>query len=187
MKALRSSSSWVMYLGMAICMYGGARWPRPAWPFVAAGLVVILVGIALRRSAGAPTLEVEQIHSSDLKRPRRTGTLVDALSALVQGIERLHGEGPDAELAAIKDRIEELIWLGPERVGSSQEAIAAKVGFAAYAEVMAPLAASERWLNRAWSAAADGHRPECLSSLAEALAAAREAEALSRERFHALG
>ncbi|MCS6900245.1 MAG: hypothetical protein RMJ98_11315 [Myxococcales bacterium] len=187
MKLVRSSSSWVMYLGMAACMYGGAQWPRPSWPLVAAGLVVILVGIALRRSAGAPTLEVEQIHSADLKRPRRTGSLVEALTSFCEGIETLHNQGSEAELAAIKDRIEELIWLGPERVGSSQEAIAAKVGFSAYAEVMAPLAASERWLNRAWSAAADGHRPECLASLAKALVSAREAEAMGRQRFQGLG
>lgn len=187
MKALRASSDWVMYAGLALSMYGGATWPRPSWPLVAGGLVLTLVGVALRRTAGAPTLEVEQTRGDDPRRPPRQGTLVDALAVLCRGVEDLHTAAPRAELGPLKDRIEELLWLGPERVGGAQEAIAARVGFASYAEVMAPLAASERWLNRAWSAAADGHRPECVASLAEALSFAREAEALGRERFAGLG
>lgn len=187
MQALRSISDWVMYAGMAVSMYGGAQWPRPYWPTVAAGVVIVLAGVGLRRKAGAPTLEVEQISGSDLRRPARKGTLVDALEALCEGIEKLHADGAEEDLESIKKRVEDLLWIGPERVGGSQEAIAAKVGFAAYAEVMAPLAASERWLNRAWSAAADGHRPESLASLAEALSFAREASELGKQRFAGLG
>jgi hypothetical protein len=186
MNALRSASDWILYAGMAVTMYGGAQWPRPSWPAVAAGVLVALGGIAARRRAGAPALEVEPLDASSSRRPPRAGTLRDALADLVHGMENLSMESQHMEFSAIKDRVEELLWLGPERVGASQEAIAAKVGFAAYAEVMAPLAASERWMNRAWSAAADGHRPECVASLTEALSFAREAEALGRERFASL-
>ena len=76
--------------------------------------------------------------------------------------------------------------IGQEFARVAQEAIAAKVGFSVYAEVMAPLAACERWLNRTWSAAADGHRPECVHSLQTALVFAREAAALAQQRFTVL-
>jgi hypothetical protein len=49
------------------------------------------------------------------------------------------------------------------------------VGFASYAEIMAPLATAERWLYRAWSAAADEHRPEVLASVKTAITFADEA------------
>lgn len=187
MRSLRTVSDWVMYTGMAISMYGGAQWPRPSWLVVAVGVVIVFVGVIIRRRAGAPMLHAEEIHGSDLRRPARTGTLIDALGALRDGIQKLHIEGANETLEVLKGRIEELLWIGPERVGGSQEAIAAKVGFAVYAEVMTPLAASERWLNRAWSAAADGHRPECLASLVEALDFAKEAEELGQKHFVGLG
>lgn len=186
MKALREISSWVMYAGLAVCMVSGAQWPRPAWGGVAGGLAVIGVGVALRRKAGAPSME-EVIQGDSLK-PQRAGSLADALVATREGLEGLQEKAAGgADLETIKKRVEELVWLGPERVGAAQEAIAAKIGFAAYAEVMAPLAASERWMNRAWSAAVDGHRPETVASIEAALHFAREAEQIGQQRFAPLG
>lgn len=184
MEALRTASSWVMYAGMAVVMYGGAQWPRPLWAAVGGGLAVIGVGVAMKRAAGAPAIEVE-VGGND-RRPARAGSLGDALTALREGIDELSGRSGEASFDEVKRRIEELLWLGPERVGGAQEGIAAKIGFAAYAEVMTPLAAAERWLNRAWSAAADGHRPECVASLKEALSFAQEAESIGKERLSAL-
>jgi len=174
-----------MYAGMAAAMYGGAQWPRPAWGVVAVGLAIIGGGVALRRAAGAPQIESSG-GATDARKPPRVGSLVDALGALSSGIEALADQGESLDLEAIKTRVEELVWLGPERIGAAQEAIAAKVGFGVYAEVMAPLAAAERWLHRSWSAAADHHRPECVFSLKTALSFAREAEALGKERFASL-
>lgn len=185
MEALRTGSDWVMYAGMAVAMYGGAQWPRPAWGIVAAGIAVIGGGVAMRRAAGAPKLESGE-GSGDTRRAPRKGTLIDALVELTAGVEALSAESESAALEAIKARVEDLVWIGPERVGAAQEAIAAKVGFSVYAEVMTPLATCERWLNRAWSAAADGHRPECTASLQTALTFAREASALAQQRFTTL-
>ena len=68
-----------------------------------------------------------------------------------------------------------------------QEAIAAHVGFATYAEVMAQLASAERWLYRAWSSASDSHRKECIQSLKIAAPFAREAAALGKGKLSGPG
>lgn len=177
---MRNVAQWTMYLGMTIAVLGGAQWPRPAWTLVAAGLAVIAVGIVIKRRAGAPSLDEEHGSGDVGNKPARTGTLTEAIAQFATETMALAGEAESLDLEAIKKRCEELIWIGPERVAQSQEAIAAKIGFSRYAEVMAPLATAERWLFRAWSAAADGHRPEVIASIVAAGDFAHEAEALGR-------
>lgn len=180
---LREIADWVMYVGMGISMAAGATWPRPSWGGWGVGLAVIAVGVVLRRKAGAPSLH--EVHApgeaGDDDAPR--GSLEQSIAWFAKGVGELAKSAPEQPFEAIKQRAERLVRGGPERVGNAQEALAAKIGFATYAEIMAPLASAERWVNRAWSAAADEHRPECVSSLEQAAAFAREAEALSRGKI----
>jgi hypothetical protein len=180
---LRDIAKWTMYLGMAISMVSGATWPRPTWGGVLVGLVVVSIGIVLKRKAGTPPLEELGGAEPSGNRPPRKGTLVEALQEVAAEIEVLSKSAETVDLVDIKKRVEELNWLGAERLGQAQETVAAMVGFATYAEVMAPLATAERLLNRAWSAAADGHRPEAVASLAAALPYAQEAAELAKSRL----
>lgn len=179
---LRTLSPWTMYFGVAIAMASGATWPRPTWAGVIVGLVVIAVGIVFRKLAGAPPLE-SHMHVSVHLDGKPKGTLVDAVEAVPQDIEELLAT-PEIDLERVKTRVEQINASGADRFGASQEALAARVGFAVYAEIMAPLATAERLLYRAWSAAADGHREECINSLKAALPHAKEAAALAREKLN---
>jgi hypothetical protein len=179
---MRTAAQWTMYLGMAVAMASGAMWPRPTWAGVALGLLIIALGVALRRKAGAPTAEAQHGAGAGAKAPR-TGTLDDALAQFSAETKALAEQAEGLDLEAIKRRCEDLVWIGPERVGQAQELIAARVGFAQYAEVMAPLATAERWLNRAWSAAADGHRPEAVASLRTAQEFAGEAAEVGKGKL----
>ena len=178
---LREGAIWTMYLGMAISMVGGATWPRPTWLVVVGGVLVACVGVAMKRAAGAAPPDEGGV--GDGSKAPRTGTLEDALEQMAAGAEELAAQGEGLDFEAIKKRVEELNWLGPERIGAAQESIAATQGFAVYAEVMAPLATAERWLYRAWSASADGHRPEVVRSLKTAAPYAREAATLGKGRL----
>jgi hypothetical protein len=171
-----------MYVGLAISMVSGATWPRPMWAGVIAGLVVISIGIVMKRLAGAPPLEG---HAAAAAAGASSGTLADGAGQVVEGIEAMLAKVSEIQLDEVKSRVEKLIAAGPDRIGAAQEALAARVGFATYAEVMAPLATAERLLYRAWSAAADGHRVEVERSLQAALPHAREAAALAREKLPA--
>ena len=169
---------WVGYLGMGVAMVAGATWPAPSWAVVGVGLCIVAGGVVLKRRAGAPPLVVEE-HGGARKRVARRGSLADGVREAVEGMRALAREAPAMHLEAIKQRIEELQHVGADRIGEAQEAISARVGFAKYAELMAPLATAERLLYRAWSAATDGHRPECLRSLGDAVPHADEALALA--------
>ncbi|MBI4818229.1 MAG: hypothetical protein HY791_18340 [Deltaproteobacteria bacterium] len=158
---------WIGYVGMAIAIVAGALWPNPHWAAMAAGLGVLGIGILVKRKAGAPPIEEEQ---GDAAKDRviRTGTLADGVRVHASGVAELSKLAPTLHLEEVKKKVEELIYLGPARLGEAQEAVSARLGFPSYAEVMGPLATSERLLYRAWSAASDGHRPEVLASLREA-------------------
>jgi hypothetical protein len=65
---------------------------------------------------------------------------------------------------------------------SARESIAYSYGLAAYADVMSPFAAGERYLNRAWCASADGYVDE----IHQYLGAAREQFASSLDKVLAL-
>ncbi len=169
---------WVLYVGLAISMASAATWPRPWWIGVILGLVVIGVGIVMRRLGGAVA---EEIHGSGAATEGSRLSTMETVQQVKTGIEALLASLQELDEEAIKKRIETLQQDGPERVGASQESLAARFGFARYAEVMSPLAIAERLLHRAWSAAADGHRPECERSLREALPHAEEAATLAAQ------
>jgi hypothetical protein len=165
---------WISYVGMTLVMIAGATWPAPEWRGIALGILVVLLGIFVKRRAGAPPIESQDGATS--ARVSRSGSLLEGVKEMVAGVRKLASGAQELALESIKERVEDLNYLGPDRIAEAQEALAARIGFTGYAEVMAPLATAERLLNRAWSAATDGHRPECVRALTEAVPYAQEAE-----------
>lgn len=172
---------WIAYAGVLIVMIGGATWPHPMWAVIGAGLAVIGLGIVVKRKAGAPPIDAHE--GATRGRAARTGTLREAVAETTKQIKDLSAAAPKMHLEEIKQKVEDIIYIGPDRVGEAQLAITARVGFPAYAEVMGPLATAERLLYRTWSAASDGHRPEALRSLQEAIPWSEEAQSAADRAF----
>jgi X-X-X-Leu-X-X-Gly heptad repeat protein len=166
---------WISYVGMTLVMIAGATWPAPEWRGIALGILIVVAGIVVKQRAGAPPIELSE-GAAVSARVARSGNLLEGVKEMVSGVTQLAAGAQELALQAIKERVEDLNYLGPDRIAEAQEALAARIGFTGYAEVMAPLATAERLLNRAWSAATDGHRPECVRALSEAVAYAKEAE-----------
>jgi hypothetical protein len=166
---------WIGYLGTTVVVIAGASWPAPEWRGIALGILIVLAGIFVKRRAAAPPIELAE-NATASGRVSRSGSLLDGVREMVSGVSNLASGAQELALESIKERVEDLNYLGPDRIAEAQEALAARIGFTGYAEVMAPLATAERLLNRAWSAATDGHRPECVRALSEAVPYAKEAE-----------
>jgi hypothetical protein len=60
----------------------------------------------------------------------------------------------------MRHRIDELFIDDIDKFVDARESIAHRYGLAAYGEVMGSFAAGERYLNRVWSASADGYIDE---------------------------
>ncbi len=159
---------WVTYAGLAVAMVGGARWPHPQWPVVAAGVAVLVAaGVWKRRVDGAVGAEEEGATArgtmaASLEAARALPADVRAL------VERAEGEG-------LVEAVEETIRKRVEAIAAGQDDVVRRRGFEAWARLMGPTATAERLLYRAWSAASDGHREEAGRSLREAVGYAEEA------------
>jgi hypothetical protein len=136
------------------------------WIFVI-GIGITLLGVLLKRSGpGAHELEAGAMEVA------RIGEL---LTDLEGSVERLGGRADALDAEAIHREVDPLL-IGPVyAIANGRESIRGAHGGRVFAAVMDAFARGERKLNRAWSAAVDGHAPEARKSLVSALPALREA------------
>jgi hypothetical protein len=144
------------------------RWEEwgQRWVFLV-GVGVTLGGVLLRRS---------RPDAAELERELRAVERLAASLSELEGAVELDPPGLHAAL--------DPLLTGPVYdLAEGREVLRQAHGPRVYAAVMASFARGERNLNRAWSAAVDGHGPEARASLALALPALREArEALPGAR-----
>jgi hypothetical protein len=171
-----SLASWVQYLGMTVSMLGGATWPTPRWSVVVAGLAVLCGGIVWARVARGKGAAAASAAGGDRPLTAARGRIDDGLSRA----KSLHRDAGSEALTSVSARAEAIVRECVEPVAQSQESLTRDFGFAGYAQVMTPLATAERWLNRTWSAASDGHRPEAIASLERAVTHLEEAVEAAR-------
>jgi hypothetical protein len=152
------------------------RWEEwgQRWVFLV-GVGVTLGGVLLRRSRpDAAELEREL---------RAVERLAASLSELEGAVERLLARADELDPPGLHAALDPLLTGPVYDLAEGREVLRQAHGPRVYAAVMASFARGERNLNRAWSAAVDGHGPEARASLALALPALREArEALPGAR-----
>jgi GAF domain-containing protein len=154
--------------GTVVGSLGGAHLPQASVGIVAAGLALLGVGAWLLRRTPAGDAAGAGDGSG-------TASVADGLRALSARLEPLVAELDSRSLEQVceavaelhRELIQPLVEAGPGEL--------ARLGSARFARVFGALAASERQLARAWSAAADEHRDETAASLARALEHARRA------------
>lgn len=139
------------------------------WYFLGA-VTLILVAIALKRGAKA-----EVATSPDGTTP--VGEVWLALELLLQESRELAEAAPNLTADALHRAIDPIHSGSLYRIIDGRESVRASLGLAGYAHVFGPLAAGERMLNRAWSAAVDGYLEEARECAERA--APHFAEALS--------
>ncbi|MFH1719355.1 MAG: hypothetical protein ABIF19_18535 [Planctomycetota bacterium] len=134
------------------------------WDFFLAGLAAGAVGVGLVRFG-------ERRHS------RGEGKLVSDIEAVEASLERivrnmteLNAQKSSINTYDVRHRIDELFIDDLDAFVQARESIAHTHGLNAYAEVMSTFAAGERYLNRVWSASADGYIDEVNAYLDNALA-----------------
>lgn len=166
-----SLASWVQYAGMTVAMLGGATWPAPKWAVVVGGILILCAGIAWARIAQGKRASEGTTAGSD----RAIEVMKSALASAQARTRSLRERAQSTALDQVASECEAIVRDCVEAVAAQQESLSRIYGFAGYAQVMTPFAAAERWLNRAWSAASDTHRPEVLASLDRALEHIEEA------------
>jgi hypothetical protein len=155
----------LLALGTVIASLGGAKLPSASIWVSGAGLLLLVIGGVCLRATTRKTADGAALRADD---PRAL------LRRLPERLEELVRTAPGLELDELVTR---LGALGAELllpIGDGSPALLRQLGSQRFASIFGPFAGAERALARAWTAAADGHRPEAEDALSQALGRARE-------------
>jgi len=154
---------------IAIGFLGGAlaaivAQEKVEWNYFVCALGVGAAGVAL-------------VHIGERRKSRAGGKLASniqiveaSLSHIVQNLTQLNAKRQSIHPYDMRYRIDELFSNDLASFVQARESIAQVHGLSAYADVMSYFAAGERYLNRVWSASADGYIDEINAYLDKAQA-----------------
>jgi len=124
------------------------------WNLFIRALVVGALGVVLVRMG-----ERRQSRSAG-KLAANISVIETSLSRIVENITQLNAQKQSINTYDVRHRIDELFIEDLTAFVDSRQSIAQVHGIGAYADVMSCFAAGERYLNRVWSASADGYIDE---------------------------
>jgi len=132
------------------------------WLWYVPALMVGVAGVAAIRINEARQSKTEHHVTS------RIETVEGSLERIATNIKKLNTDKHSINTYDMRHRIDELFIDDLEMFVDARESIAHRYGLAVYGEVMSTFAAGERYLNRVWSASADGYIDEVNTYLEKA-------------------
>ena len=124
------------------------------WLWYVPALMVGVAGVAAIRINEAQQNKTEHHVAS------RIETVEGSLETITANIKKLNADKHSINTYDMRYRIDELFIDDLETFVDARESISHRYGLAAYGEIMSGFAAGERYLNRVWSASADGYIDE---------------------------
>ena len=131
------------------------------WMLFAGAAIVAIVGLLISKtqaSAHARSSEVLEVNR---------GALRDSLQNIVRDLGEIAGDGT-TKGAELRDRIDLKLRDDLRRFADARESMVHLFGLQTYADIMSSFAAGERYINRVWSASADGYDGEAETYLEKA-------------------
>lgn len=139
---------------LAAALASVADQERVEWAYFAGGLTLGAAGVAVVRTGH------RRLHKEQGRLTENIRIIETALGNIVANVTRLNEQKESIDTYDVRHKIEELF---PEDVGrfvEARQSIGYLYGLEAYGDVMTSFAAGERYLNRVWSASADGYIDE---------------------------
>ncbi len=132
------------------------------WGYFVTALLAGAVGIVLVRFGQRQESREEGKLTSNIQ------SIETSLGRIVKNMTRLNTEKHSINTSDVRHRIDELFVEDLNTFVQTRQSIAHTYGLGAYADVMSCFAAGERYLNRVWSASADGYIDEVNTYLEKA-------------------
>lgn len=124
------------------------------WMWYVPALAAGAVGVAAIRIENARHSKTEHHVVASIE------TVEASLERISSNMNKLNAEKHSINTYDVRHRIDELFEKDRDTFVDARKSIAHRYGLAAYGEVMSSFAAGERYLNRVWSASADGYIDE---------------------------
>jgi hypothetical protein len=165
-----------MVAGFLSGAFASATDPREIpWDWFIPALLAGAVGVALIRRSAHATARADHVLSKNRE------DVEDSLLRIVRGLEEMTSGEKPLPPWEYRFEIDHRFREDLARFADARESLAHLYGLAAYAEIMSAFAAGERYLNRVWSASADGYMDEATDYLHRSLGQFREAVARLEE------
>lgn len=140
----------------------GDRWSTIDWKWYLGAMVFGAMGaILIRQSRKADGLDTARTDS-------QFSTLEGSLRKLISQVGELRGMCLDTAPSEMVKQIDNRCAEPFAEFADARNALVQRFGLQGFAEVMTDFASSERFVNRAWSASADGYMEEAANSLERA-------------------
>ncbi len=124
------------------------------WLWYVPALAAGIAGVAMIRVDMARHSKTEHHVAANIE------TVETSLANVAANIKTLNADKHSINTYDVRHKIDELFVDDLEKFVDARESIAHRYGLIAYGEVMTDFAAAERYLNRVWSASADGYIDE---------------------------
>lgn len=147
------------FLLIAAGFIGGAMaavWNKDTiqWSYFAPVVGIGVLGVIVAR------LGHRQTHRSEERLTANIQAVQTSLTNIVSQVEAIHNQKASVSPYDVRHRIDEMVSMDLSVFVEARQSIAHVHGLASYADVMSEFAAAERYLNRVWSASADGYIDE---------------------------
>lgn len=143
--------------------------------FVPAALVAAAGVLLVKRASRGEARSESVLKSNRIE-------LTESLANIVIVLDELEAAGRDTSLD-LKQQIDDRLRDDLRRFADARESLVHLFGIRTYASIMSEFAAGERYINRVWSASADGYNGEATDYIARAAHQFRDAQS----RLHAAG
>lgn len=180
MRVIGQILMWSGFLGGAFCSVlrtgppegaaSGSGWSTIPWMWYLASVIVGVAGVVLLRLSAAKDSQDDGMTESEYSTVQRS---LEDVSAVVARLCSQAVSDPRIIVDAIDDECVEPL----AEFANARQALVKRFGMNVYADVMTEFASAERFLNRAWSAAADGYVDEvedCLNRANSHLSSTRQ-------------
>jgi len=124
------------------------------WGFFVCALIVGAIGVVLVQSGKRQHTKSEEKLTSNIQ------NIQASLSRIAENITQLNAAKDSINTYDMRGRIDELFGDDLAIFVQARESISHLYGLQAYADIMSYFASGERYLNRIWSASADGYIDE---------------------------
>jgi hypothetical protein len=179
MRGLGHLCLWCGFLGAAFCSVlrleqSSDKWSTIPWNWYLLAMGIGVAGVVLLRRA-------RQQEHTDLAQTEAQFSIVrQSLQQVADAVSRL-SEQTELMPSQVMRQIDDQCAQPLSDFADARSALVRRFGLEVYAEVMTQFAAAERYINRSWSAAADGYVDEVRASLKRASAYLDKARQLVRD------
>ena len=129
------------------------KWSTVPWGNYFAGIGVGIVGVVLLRITGKKLEGDEESHEA------KFSVLCENLSEVISSVSEMASQ-KSHDPAKVLNQIDNECAEPLSEFANARQALIRRFGMSVYAEVMTEFASAERYINRCWSAAADGYVDE---------------------------